>query len=489
MGEELLVNVTPVETRVAVLEQGMLQDLHIERSAHRGIVGNIYLGRVVRVLPGMQAAFVDIGAERTGFLHVSDIHPRDHDGWERRELQSNDIGEQLYEGQSLLVQVSKEPLGSKGARLTTQLSMSSRYLVYMPRTPHIGISQQIENDDERSRLRGVLDQVCSEMDMAGGFILRTAAEGAGRDELRGDLRFLQRLWTAVQQRVENSAPVCVYEDWQLYHRSIRDLARPGLERIRVDSRETFEKLGEFCHHYIPELAGLLEHYAEERPLFEVLGVEDEIARALERKVPLPSGGYLVIDETEAMTTVDVNTGGFVGRNDQEETVFRTNLEAAEAAARQVRLRNLGGIIIIDFIDMQDVEHQRQVIGSLEKAMSRDPARNTISAVSSLGLVEMTRKRTRESLAQSLCEECPTCAGAGSVKSTQTLCYEILREILRKAGTYAGDILMVQASQEVVDHLLAEDAQAVADLEIFAGKTLHFQVEPEYSRERFDIILL
>ena len=492
MSEEILVNVTPLETRVAVVDHGVLQDIHIERAANRGIVGNIYLGKVVRVLPGMQAAFLDIGEERTSFIHVADIHPLDENGMEIRGRKAEDIREQLREGQTLLVQVSKEPLGNKGARLTTQLSVSSRYLVYMPRTEHIGISQQIEDDDERSRLRSVLDQAVESQGMegAGGYILRTAAEGIAREELEADLLFLKRLWQAVSKRAgDSSAPVRVYEDWQLYHRTIRDLARPGLERIRVDSVEACDKLRGFCDDYVPELAPLLHAYSGERPLFDMYGIEDEITRALERKIELKSGGYLIIDQTEAMSTIDVNTGGFVGRSNQEETVYKTNLEAVTALTRQIRLRNLGGIIIIDFIDMKDPEHRRQVLRALEKAMARDYARTVITGVSELGLVEMTRKRTRDSLSNMLCEDCPACGGRGVLKSAETVCYEIFREILREARAYAADTLMVLASQEVVDRLLDEDSASVADLEEIAGKSLQFRVEPMYSREQFDIILL
>ena len=482
MSEELLVNVSPLETRVAVVDHGVLQDIHIERAATRGIVGNIYLGKVVRVLPGMQAAFLDIGEERTSFIHVNDIYPLGQDGLEIRGA-AEDIREQLREGQEVMVQVIKEPLGSKGARLTTQLSLSSRYLVYMPRTPHIGISQQIEDDDERSRLRSLLDEAAEAQAMGeGGYILRTAAESIGREELEADLRFLKRLWAVVSRRgSEQQPPARLFEDWQLYQRSVRDLARPGLERIRVDSEEAYQRLRDFCEDYVPELAPLLEHYQGTRPLFDVYGVEDEIGRALERKVPLKSGGYLIIDQTEAMSTIDVNTGGFVGRSNQEETVYKTNLEAVTALARHIRLRNLGGIIIIDFIDMRDAEHRRQVFRALEKAMVRDRARTVITGVSELGLVEMTRKRTRDSLSHVLCEDCPACGGRGSLKSAQTVCYEIFRDILREARAYDADTLMVR--------LLDEDSATVADLEALAGKSLQFQVEPMYSREQFDIILL
>jgi ribonuclease G len=490
MSEELLVNVTPLETRVAVVENGLLQDIHIERAASRGMVGNIYLGKVVRVLPGMQAAFVDIGEQRTSFIHATDIYPLDETGKEQRSRAVDNIRDHLRDGQELLVQVTKEPLGNKGARLTTQLSFSSRYLVYMPRTEHIGVSQQIDDDDERSRLRALLDEALASQQLEGGFIIRTAADGAGRGEFESDLRFLKRLWAAVGKRSDAArAPARVFEDWELYQRVVRDLARPGLERIRVDSREAFGKLQGFCKDYVPELAPLLEHYAGERPLFDLYSIEEEISRALERKVPLKSGGYLIIDQTEAMSTIDVNTGGFVGHSNQEETVYKTNLEAVSALARQVRLRNLGGIIIIDFIDMRDPEHRRQVYRALEKAMAKDRARTVITGVSELGLVEMTRKRTRDSLAHVLLEDCPVCQGRGVMKSAQTVCYEIFRDILREARAYDADTLMVRAAQDVVDRLLDEESASVADLEAFAGKSLQFQVEPMYSREQFDIILL
>jgi ribonuclease G len=485
MSEEILVNVTPMETRVAVVENGATQDIHIERSASRGIVGNIYSGRVSRVLPGMQAAFVDIGLARNSFIHVSDIVGTGSDSGER-------IADHLREGQVITVQVTKDPLGSKGARLTSQLSVASRYLVYMPQSQHVGVSQRIDDAAERGRLQEVLAGAleAEEMDDAGGFILRTAAEGAGPGEIAQDLRFLKRLWRAVTRRAESARePQLLYEDLPLHLRTVRDLARPGVERIRIDSRENYTALHEFCSEYMPEVAGLLECYAGERPLFDIHGIEDDISRALARKVDLKSGGYLVIDQTEAMTTIDVNTGSFVGRRNHEETVFKTNLEAATTLARQLRLRNLGGIIIVDFIDMQDPEHRRQVHRTLEKAMARDPARNKITGVSELGLVEMTRKRTRESLEQLLCETCPVCEGRGVLKTAETVCYEIFREIMRDARAYDNDNLLVLAGQSVVDRLLDEESANVADLESFIGRTISFRVEPEYSQEQFDIVLL
>jgi ribonuclease G len=486
VSEEILVNVTPMETRVAVVENGATQDLYIERAASRGIVGNIYRGRVRRVLPGMQAAFIDIGLERNSFIHVADLWQAGRDRTER-------IAEYLQEGQPLTVQVTKDPLGSKGARLTTQLSISSRYLVYLPQAEHVGISQRIEEPTERERLQAAFATARASvpgLETGGGYILRTAAEGVAAEELAADLRYLARLWQTLLPRVNSDGdPALLYADLPLQLRTVRDLARADVERIRIDSAESFAALQAFCHDYMPEIAGRIEHYAGERPLFDLHGVEDDLARALSRRVPLKSGGHLVIDQTEAMTTIDVNTGSYIGRRSHEETVFKTNLEAATTLARQLRLRNLGGIIIIDFIDMQDSEHRRQVQRTLEKAMLRDPARNRITGVSELGLVEMTRKRTRESLEQVLCETCGVCGGRGVLKTAETVCYEIFRDILRDARAYESARLLVLAAQAVVDRLLDEESANVADLEAFTGKTISFRVEPEYSQEQFDIVLL
>jgi ribonuclease G len=492
VSEEILVNVTPMETRVAVVENGATQDIHIERSASRGIVGNIYTGKVVRVLPGMQAAFVDLGTERTGFIHVTDIAGANGGDRDDKGGQSSAIGEHLHEGKKVVVQVTKDPLGTKGARLTTELSVSSRYLVFMPQSTHVGVSQRIDDVEERERLSQLLADSLEqeEMDAQGGYILRTAAEGVGGDEIRADLRFLKRLWSAVSRRAKRATrPELLYEDVPLHLRTARDMARVGVERIRIDSRESFAALRDFCEEYVPEVSGLLEHYQGERPLFELHGIEDEIQRALGRKVELKSGGHLIIDQTEAMSTIDVNTGSFVGRRNQEETIFKTNLEAVTSLTRQLRLRNLGGIIIIDFIDMKDEEHRRQVLRSLEKAMQKDPARNKITGVSELGLVEMTRKRTRESLEHTLCADCPVCQGRGVLKTAETVCYEIFREIIRDARAYENDTLMVLAAQSVVDRLLDEESANVADLEEFVGKAISFRVEPGYQQEHFDIILL
>lgn len=502
MSEEILINVTPVETRVALVENGMLQEVYIERSSNRGIVGNIYKGKVVRVLPGMEAAFVDIGLERAAFIHVSDIvsNPSSDDS----PTEANDIALLLREGQTLVVQVIKDPIGTKGARLTTQLSVASRYLVYMPGLSHIGISQRIEDELERERLKQLIvscqlqisdsqttnNQNAEDIDPTAGFIARTAAEGAGEDEFQADVRFLVRLWEKLQQRIkDNSAPSIIYKDLPLFTRAIRDLVKPQTEKIRIDSNESFAIVKEFAESFLIDVSDRLEYYPGERPIFDLYNVDDEIQKALGRKVQLKSGGYLIIDQTEAMTTIDVNTGGFVGHRNLEETIFKTNLEAARTIGRQLRLRNLGGIIILDFIDMDDEEHKRQVLRMLEKMLERDHARTTVSCVSELGLVEMTRKRTTESLGQTLCEPCHVCEGTGLLKTPETVCYEIMREILRVNRAYDAHVYLVMASQSVIDRLLDEESDNIADLETFIGKQIKFQVEVMYNQGQFDVVLV
>ena len=485
MSEEILINITPMESRVAVVENGVLQEVHVERTQRRGIVGNIYKGKVVRVLPGMQAAFVDIGLERAAFIHAGEISSR-----EGSTVES--ISALVHEGQSLVVQVTKDPIGSKGARLTTQLSIPSRYLVYMPRISHVGISLKIEDEAERERLKQVVaDSVAAEgIEQSGGFILRTAAEGARAEDILADIRYLRRLWTQISEQMQSGpCPRVIYEDLSLALRTLRDLIGPRSEKIRIDSRETFHKAVQFVAELMPEIADRLEHYPGERPIFDLHGIEDEIQRALERKVPLKSGGYLVIDPAEAMTTIDVNTGAFVGHRTLEETIFKTNLEAATAIARQLRLRNIGGIIIIDFIDMEDEDHQRQVLRALEKQLERDHAKTNIIGITELGLVQMTRKRARESLEQILCEPCSHCQGRGKLKTAETTCYEIFREILREARAYQPEGYRVLANQRVVDRLLDEESGNVADLEAFIGRTITFQVETMYSQEQYDVVLL
>lgn len=488
MSEEILMNITPMESRVALVDNGVLQEIFVERQRNRGIVGNIYKGKVVRVLPGMQAAFVDIGLERAAFIHASEIYDR----YTRPEVQEPAIFELVHEGQALLVQVTKDPIGSKGARLTTHISVPARYLVFMPHNTHLGISLRIEEPEERSRLRKILEDLMARDDLKdkGGFILRTAAEGIGEAEILADMLFLHRLWSSIDElRKVDKAPVCVYEDLPLYLRTMRDLVDPNIEKIRIDSEETYRKVDKFVRKLVPHLSGRVELYNGERPIFDLFSVEDEINRAMSRRVELKSGGYLIVDQTEAMTTIDVNTGGFVGYRNLEETIFKTNLEAAHTIARQLRLRNLGGIIIIDFIDMDDAEHQRQVLRALEKMLERDHAKTNITGVSELGLVEMTRKRTRESLENTLCEPCPTCQGRGTLKTAETVCYEIFREIIREARTYDSNSYLVLASEQVVDKLLDEESDNVAELESAVQKTIRFQVEPRYSQEQFDVVLV
>jgi ribonuclease G len=492
MSEEILINDTPVETRVALVDSGMLQEVYIERSRNRGIVGNIYVGRVMRVLPGMQAAFVDIGLERASFLHVTDTVSLDEQGHEIRHDDGTDIRDLLHEGQLITVQVNKDPLGTKGARLTCHLSLSARYLVYMPRNEHIGISQRIDDETERERLRGLVTACLDErgLQQAGGYIVRTAAEGVERDGIDAEIHFLQRLWRNVEERIRQATqPSRVYEDLPLALRTLRDLVRGPVEKIRVDNVDTLGRLRDFAGELVPEAVDLLEHYVGDRPIFELFNVEDELVKALGRKVSLKSGGYLIFDQTEAMTTVDINTGAFVGHRNLEETIFKTNLEAASALARQLRVRNLGGIIIIDFIDMKDPEHRRQVLRTLEKALEADHAKTTISSVSDLGLVQMTRKRTRESLENTLCQTCSCCQGRGTLKSPETVCYEIFREILREARSYENDTFLVLGSPVVVERLLDEESTNVADLEQFIGKTIRFQVESVYTQEQFDVVPL
>lgn len=493
MSEEILINVTPVETRVALVENGMLQEAYIERTSRKGIVGNIYKGKVVRVLPGMEAAFVDIGLERAAFIHASDVVPSQSNGDDPADSPKTvpDIRSLLREGQSLVVQVTKDPIGTKGARLTTQLSIPSRYLVFMPGVTHVGISQRIEDENERARLKTLIEEAAAEdPEVQGGYIIRTAAEAASAGDLIGDMIYLHRLSQSIHERISRvQAPAVVYQDLPLFIRTIRDLIRPQTEKVRIDSRESHQRVMDFVDEFVAEFADKVEYYPGERPIFDLYSVEDEIQKALSRKVQLKSGGYVIIDQTEAMTTIDINTGAFVGHRNLEETIFKTNLEAARAISRQLRLRNLGGIIIIDFIDMEDSEHQRQVHRMLEKMLERDHAKTKITGVSELGLVEMTRKRTTESLGQVLCEPCPVCDGRGFLKTTETVCYEVFREILRINRAYDAESYLVMASQSVVDRLLDEESDNVADLETFISKTIRFQVEPFYSQEQYDVVLL
>ncbi len=483
MSDEILLNITPPETRVAVLENGVLQELIVERQRKRDIVGNLYRGEVSRVMPGIQAAFIDIGLGRAGFLHASDVlingeMPCDERGIERF----------LHQGQKIVVQILKAPIGTKGPRLTMSLSIPSRYQVFLPYSEKLALSQQLENEDERERLLACME-VFKGQGYTGGYIARTAAEGIDDDNIRADMLFLNKLWEVIELQIKDVELGLIYEDLPLALRILRDWYQSSVTKIVIDSKSNFDRMADFAVTFMPEVESILELYKGERPLFDIYNIENEIKSALERKVLLKSGGHLVFDQTEAMTTVDVNTGSYLGRGSQEQTIFKTNMEAAQATARQLRLRNLGGIIIVDFIDMHNEEHKTAVLNALEKAMNKDHAKYTISNVSELGLVEMTRKRTRESLERVMCEPCATCNGSGTVRTPETTCYEIFREIMRDARQYEAKELLVLASNEVVEMLLDEESTTLADLESFVGTRIKFRAENQYSQEQYDVILL
>ena len=504
--QDILINWAPQETRVAVVENGAVQELHIERTLERGLVGNVYLGKVVRVLPGMQSAFVDIGLERAAFLHVADLYPQASGNGSARAAATGradapppPIERQVFEGQTLTVQVIKDAIGSKGARLSTQVSIAGRMLVYLPHDTHIGVSQKIGSPELREQLRarvaalaaqGVGAEGGAPPERPGGFILRTNAEEASDAELAEDIAYLRRAWAAIRERAQTRAPgSLLHQDLSLAERVLRDLVGEATQAIRIDSKMQFEQLKAFGETYMPRAAAKLEHYKGERPIFDLFGIEEEIARALARRVELKSGGYLIIDQTEALTTIDVNTGGFVGARNFDDTIFKTNLEAAGAIARQLRLRNLGGIIIADFIDMTREEHRQAVLAELRKQLARDRTRSTVSGFTQLGLVEMTRKRTRESLAHMLCEPCPTCAGRGQVKTARSVCYDILREILREARQFAPKEIRIVASAAVVEMLLDEESVHLAGLSEFIGRPISLAAEPAMNPEQYDIVLM
>ena len=494
MSVEILVNVAPRETRAALLESGVVQEVQIERTSRRGLVSNLYKGRVSRVLPGMQAAFVEIGLERTAFLHAADIAAPEMEGGDTlignaALPQLEDIRRLVNAGDDILVQVIKDPIGTKGARLTTFIALPSRYLVYMPRGQAIGVSARIEDEAERSRLKGVLAELAAG-EGRGGYIIRTAAQGATSEHLRTDMHYLARLWEHVRSSAQAAqSGSVVHEDLPLSLRVLRDELARGVSRVLVDSPREYEQMRAFAATFMPESAEALELYAGTRPLFDLNGVEEELARALDRKVPLKSGGHLIIDQTEAMTTIDVNTGAYVGHRNLEETIFRTNLEAAVSIARQLRLRNLGGIIIIDFIDMRDEPHRRAVLAALERALAGDRAQTHIVSLSPLGLVEMTRKRTRESLEHLLCGPCPSCEGRGFVRTPETVCNEIFREIVRQSRQFASRELLILAHQDVVDRLLDEESATLGELETQVGRPIRLQVEALYGVDQYDVVLV
>jgi ribonuclease G len=491
MQEDILINWSPQETRVAVVENGVLQELHVERTLERGLVGNVYLGKVARVLPGMQSAFIDIGLERAAFLHVADVWHAPAEGETisaaRHAATQIPIEKQVFEGQSLVVQVIKDPIGTKGARLSTQISIAGRMLVFLPQDDHLGVSQKIP-PEQRDELRRRLQVLVG--DQGGGFILRTNGEEASDQELADDIAYLRKAWARIRQAATKlPATSLLHQDLSLLQRVLRDLTTEFTQFIKVDSLEQFGVMKAFGQEFMPAAAQKLVHYKGERPIFDLYSIDEEIAKALGRRVDLKSGGYLIVDQTEALTTVDVNTGGFVGARNFDDTIFKTNLEAAQAIARQLRLRNLGGIIIVDFIDMVPEEHREAVLNEIRKQLARDRVKTMCGGFSQLGLVEMTRKRTRESLAHMLCEPCPVCAGKGIVKTARSVAYDIFREILREARQFTPKEFRVVASPKVIELFLDEESQHLAGLSEFIGKPVSLQSESAMGQEQYDIVLL
>lgn len=482
MRHEILLNFTPLETRVAVVEQGMLQEILIERATHRGLVGNVYLGQVVRVLPGMQACFVDIGLDRSAFLHTKDF-PLSHDAHDRL------IQKLVSEGQSLLVQVIKDPVGSKGARLTAEVSLPARHLVLMPFATHVGISQRIDDEATRDHLKAIAVEALKAQNLECGVIVRTAGDGQTTDDLEEDLVYLKRVWDNILKEQQTAkSPALLFEELPLTHRLIRDQIRRETDRVLIDSLETYTKLSQFVSKFMPELSNLIQHYQGDRPIFDLYQIEDEIEKALSRQVELKSGAYLVVDQTEAMTTIDVNTGRFVGTHTLEQTVFRTNLEAAVAIGRQLRLRNLGGMVVIDFIDMDDDEHRRQVLRTLERSLDEDPVKTRVIGFNDLGLVFLTRKRSHESLSDLLQEPCPQCHGTGQMKTAETVCYEIFRAVMREYRAYSAEMTTVIAAPTVIDRLIDEESEALADLEAFIHRPIRLQVDGNFSQDRYEVVV-
>ncbi|MDB2619005.1 ribonuclease G [Litoricolaceae bacterium] len=482
MRHEILLNFTPLETRVAVVEQGMLQEILIERATHRGLVGNVYLGQVVRVLPGMQACFVDIGLDRSAFLHTKDFPSS-------QETHERSIQQLVTEGQSLLVQVIKDPVGSKGARLTAEVSLPARHLVLMPFANHVGISQRIDDEATREHLKTIAVEALKAQNLECGVIIRTAGDGQTTDDLEEDLGYLRRVWDNILKEQQTAkAPALLFEELPLTHRMIRDQIRRETDRVLIDSLETYTKLSQFASKFMPELSHLIQHYQGDRPIFDLYQIEDEIEKALSRQVELKSGAYLVVDQTEAMTTIDVNTGRFVGAHTLEQTVFRTNLEAAVAIGRQLRLRNLGGMVVIDFIDMDDDEHRRQVLRTLERSLDEDPVKTRVIGFNDLGLVVLTRKRSRESLSDLLQEPCPHCHGTGQMKTAETVCYEIFRAVMREYRAYSAEMTTVIAAPTVIDRLIDEESEALADLEAFIHRPIRLQVDGNFSQDRYEVVV-
>jgi len=498
MRKELVISTTSHETRVALLEGGHIAELYIERERERGIVGNIYKGRVIRVLPGMQAAFVDIGLEKAAFLYVADVldemeqvertiegdepGPEQAEGSELAALPP--IEELLKEGQELLVQISKEPIGTKGARITSHISLPGRHLVYMPTVDHVGISRRIECEDERERLK----QVVESMRAPGtGFIVRTVSEGKREEELRGDMEFLVGLWDDLSKGIdERKAPSLIHSDLDVTSKVLRDILTEEIQRIIVDNQEEYNKIVRFIRTFMPKLNYCIELYDGDEPIFDAYGLEVEISRALGRKVWLKSGGSIIIEQTEALTAIDVNTGRYVGKHNLEDTILKTNLEALKEIAFQLRLRNIGGLIIIDFIDMEKEAHREKVHAALEEALKSDKNKTNILKISELGLVEMTRKRVRESIGRTLCEPCPYCEGKGYVKGQLTVIYEVLRELRREMADLPAGHITLLAHPDIASLLIDEERAGIDELEQRFGRHISINSRPGFHIEQFEI---
>ncbi|GLI34712.1 Rne/Rng family ribonuclease [Desulforhabdus amnigena] len=519
MSAELIINGDFFETRVALVENGQVAEFYIERSSDRGIGSNIYKGRVVRVLPGMQAAFVDINLEKAAFLYVSDIHhpmgeieevllnacevggeeanveepsePAEEELSDALYLQRNHveipIEDRLQEGQDILVQVAKEPIGNKGARITTHITLAGRHLVLMPTMDHVGVSRRIENEKERKRLR---DLMCTIKPPHCGFIVRTVAEGAEPEKLEAEVDFLMKLWENIQRRAEQAAvPSMVYQELDITLRAVRDLFTKEVDRLIIDSESEYRKILNFTETFMPSLKNAVELYQGEEPIFDAYGIEMEVQRALSRKIWLKSGGYIVIERTEALTAIDVNTGRYVGKRNLEETILKTNLEAVKEIAYQLRLRNIGGIIIIDFIDMEKESNREKVCNALKDAMRKDKSKTNILNMSELGLIEMTRKRTKESIGQILCEPCFYCDGEGYLKSKQTVCYEILRELQRDHRDLFGRNILVVVHPEVAARFYDEERVPLEKMEERLHASIVVKGDSTYHLDQYDVTVL
>lgn len=509
MSVDLLVNIAPFETRIARIENGLAEEVYIERERERGLRGNIYKGRVQRVLPGIQAAFVDIGLGKAGFLYAGDIPETNGNGFlpttqdETRPVDDEDaqddiptegnrrnvpaISSLLKEDQEIIVQVSKDPIASKGPRLTSLISLAGRYLVFLPNYDHVGIARRIESVEERQRLLEIGEAIKPE---GGGLIIRTVAEGHNLFEIQDDLKFLLRLWKDIERRMQHGhAGALIHMELNLFLRAMRDFVDDEVEKIHIDSREAYERMKKFAKRFMPEVAKRLYYYPGERPIFDVYGVEEEIDRALKRRVPLKSGGHIIIDQTEALIAIDVNSGSFISSRNLEETGFKTNLEAVHEIVHQLRLRNLGGIIVLDFIDMHEQENKARLLEVLEEALTRDKAKSNIVQFSDLGLIEMTRKRTRESLGRTLMRECPHCGGSGNIKSHISLCYQLFREVVAESRAYPCKKLMIIAHPTLIDLLLGEESEDIARLEKFTGKEVSLKSDSQLAPEHYEIVLL